>query len=280
MEYYQRGASSDSRHACSNAITNCTAVGGDPGVLYSHDTTLSNDGRHRPSSSIAPPNSSAADDGDTKISSGNAACGHKRKISEDKANEATLVDSCVQHTGIDNKKLRQLNEEEIKLIWKRLISLPTREQFMDELNQLSFALLEDIGYELDCYQGWYGWGQGEQAPDERLRSRLEELYLEHKYVGDHHVGDEKVEEVEQEEDAVMSDKSIDVRCQELAKSITHDDEKALLPHLLYHLCGGSGDGDGSSADCSLIYSIVRNSIFSQRDTTGVAQRRSSQIPPS
>ena len=109
------------------------------------------------------------------------------------------------HTGINNKKIKLCRGEGILLIWDRLLSLPTVGQFMDKLKQYSFSnVIAKIG--LDCYEGFNGGhGQDEESPEDDLRRTLKQLYL-------------------------------DNRCQELAKSITQDNERIVLPYLLQRLC--------------------------------------------
>ena len=246
----ERTYRSSSRHACENNsdacednTTNCTAGGNDRYFSLSHDTTSSPP--YRRHYSITRANSSAAIDEYTKSCSSSddgAAIGQKRRISDDATHEEARQHSLLPppHTGINNKKLK-LCREGILLIWGRLLALPTVEQFMDELKQYSFSnVIAKIGYELDCYEGFIGgYGQEEgESPEDDLRRTLKQLYLDHRY-------------------------------QELAKSITLDNEReVLLPHLLQRLCSNQ-----SNPDLSLISSIVQScSRFNTpKDNAGVAK---------
>ena len=234
-------------YACSDKTTNFTAIGDDH--YSSHDTTPSNDRRHYSISS------SANDAGDTNtkscISSSSddafciaAAIGQKRRISDVATNVETQQHSLPPpHTGINNKKLKlcKPNREDILLIWDGLLSLPTAGQFMDELKQYSFSnVIAKIGWELDCYEGFIGGhGQDEESPEDDLRRTLKQLYLDHRY-------------------------------QELAKSITPDNERFVLPHILSRLCSYQ-----SHTDVSLISSSVQScSIFNTpKDNAGVDKLR-------
>ena len=113
---------------------------------------------------------------------------------------------------------------------------------MDELKQYSFSnVIAKIGYELDCYEGFNGgYGQEEgESPEDDLRRTLKQLYLDHRY-------------------------------QELAKSITLDNERKVLPHLLQRLCSNQ-----SNPDLSLISSILQScSTFNTpKDNAGVYKLR-------
>ena len=214
----ERTDRSSSRHACENNsdacednTTNFTAGGNVRYFSLSHDTTSSTNRRHY---SITQANSyAAAIDGYTKSCSSSddgAAIGQKRRISDDATHEEARQHSLPPpHTGINNKKLKlcKPNREDILLIWDGLLSLPTAGQFMDELKQYSFSnVIAKIGWELDCYEGFIGGhGQDEESPEDDLRRTLKQLYL-------------------------------DNRCQELAKSITQDNERIVLPYLLQRLC--------------------------------------------
>ena len=242
---------------CEDNTTNSTAGGNDRYFSLSHDTTSSNR-RHY---SITRTKSDAAIDGYTKSCSSSddgAAIGHKRRISDDATHEESRQHSLPPppHTGVNNKKLKLGRDREgILSIWDRLLSLPTVEQFMDELKQYSFSnVIAKIGYELDCYDGFIGgYGQEEgESPEDDLRRTLKQLYLDHRY-------------------------------QELAKSITLDNERQVLPHILSRLCSYQ-----SHTDLALIYSIVHScSRFNTpKDNAGVAKvgRRSKgeetdQSPP-
>ena len=87
-----------------------------------------------------------------------------------------------------------------------------------------FIVIVKIGWELDCYDGFNGgYGQEEgESPEDDLRRTLKQLYLDHRY-------------------------------QELAKSITLDNERQVLPHILSRLCSYE-----SNTDLALISSIVQS----------------------
>ena len=245
-----RHACDDNLDACADNTTNFTA-GGDRYFSFSHDTTSSKNRRHYSISS------SVNDAGDTNtksciISSSSddafyiaAAIGQKRRISDVATNVETQQHSLPPppHTGINNKKLKlcKPDREDILLIWDGLLSLPTVEQFMDELKQYSFSnVIAKIGWELDCYEGFIGGhGQDEESPEDDLRRTLKQLYLDHRY-------------------------------QELAKSITPDNERFVLPHILSRLCSYQ-----SNTDLALISSIVQScSRFNTpKDNAGVDKIR-------
>ena len=248
----ERTYRSSSRHACENNsdacednTTNCTAGGNDRYFSLSHDTTSSTNRRHY---SITRAKSYAAIDGYTKSCSSSddgAAIGQKRGISDDATHEEARQHSLLPppHTGINNKKLKLCKPDRkgILLIWGRLLALPTVRQFMDGLKQYSIYSIKEIGCELDCYDGFNGgYGQEEgESPEDDLRRTLKQLYLDHRY-------------------------------QELAKSITPDNERFVLPHILSRLCSYQ-----SNPDLSLISSIVQScSRFNTpKDNAGVDKLR-------